>query len=111
MMKHGGGIPTDASYGPYRGIDDFCHFEDNDIVNGMLIQSYVNVTSGDADAVKVALNKQGPLSIGIDAAHESLLFYRYLQVPLYYYSIKCHYGNVLHPKSSMFFQWRCVVCG
>ena len=72
MLKHGG-IPTEDSYGPYLGNDGFCHFNQSEI--GFQIRDYVNVTSGDLNAMKVALAKNGPLSIGIDASHKSLSFY------------------------------------
>ena len=75
MLKHGG-IPTEDSYGPYLGNDGFCHMNDSNIEIGFQIKGYVNVTSGDLDAMKVALAKYGPLSIGIDASHRSLSFYR-----------------------------------
>jgi len=74
MMKHGG-IPTEDSYGPYLGNDGFCHMNESNIEIGLQIKGYVNVTSGDFDAMKVALAKQGPLSVGIDASHRSLSFY------------------------------------
>jgi len=74
MLKHGG-IPTEDSYGPYLGNDGFCHMNDSNIEIGFQIKGYVNVTSGDLDAMKVALAKHGPLSIGIDASHRSLSFY------------------------------------
>lgn len=45
------------------------------VVKGMAIEKWVNVTSGDRDALKVALAKHGPISVGIDAAHKSLSFY------------------------------------
>ena len=45
------------------------------VVKGMAIEKWVNVTSGDGDALKVALAKHGPISVGIDAAHKSLSFY------------------------------------
>lgn len=51
----------------------FCH------VNASLltasIQSYTNVTSGDADALKLALYKNGPAAVSIDASHRSFVFY------------------------------------
>ena len=75
MLKHGG-IPTEDSYGPYLGNDGFCHMNDSNIEIGFQIKGYVNVTSGDLDAMKVAIAKHGPLSIGIDASHRSLSFYR-----------------------------------
>ena len=39
------------------------------------MKSYVNVTSGDLEALKIALAKQGPVSVAIDASHRSLSFY------------------------------------
>lgn len=39
------------------------------------IQSYINVTSGDAEALKLALYKNGPVAVGIDASHRSFVFY------------------------------------
>ena len=49
MMKHGG-IPTEDSYGPYLGQDGYCHFNQSNI--GLKIKGWVNVTSGDLDALK-----------------------------------------------------------
>ena len=39
------------------------------------LKGFVNVTSGDLNALKVALYKYGPISVGIDASHPSLSFY------------------------------------
>lgn len=39
------------------------------------ITGYVNVTSNNADALKIALLKHGPISVGIDASHLSFSFY------------------------------------
>lgn len=39
------------------------------------IQSYTNVTSGDAEALKLALFKRGPVAVSIDASHRSFVFY------------------------------------
>ena len=74
LVKHLG-IPTEDSYGPYLGNDGFCHTSNSDVEIGFQIKNYVNVTSGDLNAVKVALAKHGPLSVGIDASHRSLSFY------------------------------------
>lgn len=72
MMKHGG-IPSEDDYGPYLGNDAYCHIKDTK--PAFSIAGYVNVTSGDADALKVAIAKHGPISVGIDASHRSLSFY------------------------------------
>ena len=53
MMKHGG-IPTEESYGPYLGQDGFCHLEQASM--GLKIKGWVNVTSGDVDALKVRVS-------------------------------------------------------
>ena len=39
------------------------------------MKGFVNVTSGDLDALKVAIAVHGPMSVSIDAAHRSLVFY------------------------------------
>lgn len=68
-----GGIPSEASYGVYEMADGLCHNMNADV--GARIASYVNVTSGDLDAVADALFNNGPLSIAIDAGHMSFVFY------------------------------------
>lgn len=88
MMKHGG-IPTENSYGPYLGNDGFCHMNASNVEIGFQIRGFVNVTSGDLRAAKVAVAKHGPLSVGIDASHKSLSFYS----SGVYYEPKC--GNTL----------------
>lgn len=72
IMKHGG-IPTEESYGPYLGADGYCHAENATMVAP--IKGYVNVTSGDITALKVALFQHGPISVAIDAAHKAFSFY------------------------------------
>ena len=53
--------------------DGYCHAPNAS--NTVVLKSYVNVTSGDQDALKVAIYKYGPISVGIDASHPSLSFY------------------------------------
>jgi len=84
MMKHGG-VATEQSYGQYLGADSFCHPETATIT--AKISGYVNVTSGDLDALKMAIAQQGPVAVGIDAAHLSFVFYSHGV----YYEEKC--GN------------------
>jgi len=72
MMKHGG-IPTEDSYGPYLGQDSYCRL--NQSTMGLKISGFVNVTSGDLGALKVAIAARGPVSVAIDASHKSLSFY------------------------------------
>lgn len=51
----------------------FCHLNSSQLTAH--IKSYTNVTSGDADALKVALFKNGPAAVSIDASHRSFVFY------------------------------------
>ena len=53
--------------------DGYCHFSNLSI--GAQLTGYVNVTPYDVLALKTALVNEGPISIGIDAAHKSLVFY------------------------------------
>lgn len=39
------------------------------------ITGYVNVTSGDENALKFALINSGPISVAIDASHKTFSFY------------------------------------
>ncbi|XP_069751195.1 digestive cysteine proteinase 1 [Narcine bancroftii] len=72
ILKHGG-ISTTDSYGSYLGQNGFCHYNKSTLV--AKIKSYTNVTSGDSEALKMAIFKNGPVAVGIDASHKSLRFY------------------------------------
>ncbi|XP_077446243.1 digestive cysteine proteinase 1 isoform X1 [Stigmatopora argus] len=71
-MKHGG-IAATETYGAYTGMNGFCHFNRSQLTAH--VRSYTNVTSGDAQALKMALFKNGPVAVSIDAAHRSFVFY------------------------------------
>ena len=61
IMKHGG-IAYEDSYGPYLQEDSFCH---HDIATkGAKILGYVNVTEASEEALKIAIAKKGPVSVG-----------------------------------------------
>lgn len=53
--------------------DGYCHIDKVPLT--AKITGYVNVTSGDPDALKVALLKHGPISVAIDASHKTFSFY------------------------------------
>lgn len=84
IMKHGG-IATTETYGSYMGMNGLCHLNTSQLT--ARVQSYTNVTSGDAEALKVALFKHGPVAVSIDAGHRSFVFYSHGV----YYEPKC--GN------------------
>uniref|UniRef100_A0A1W7RAQ0 Digestive cysteine proteinase 1 n=1 Tax=Hadrurus spadix TaxID=141984 RepID=A0A1W7RAQ0_9SCOR len=68
-----GGLATEDDYGPYIGEDGICH--ERNVSKTVNLKGYVNVTSGDLTALKLALAYHGPISVGIDASHKSLSFY------------------------------------
>ncbi|XP_007892928.1 digestive cysteine proteinase 1 [Callorhinchus milii] len=72
MMKHGG-ISTAESYGPYMGQNGYCHYNQSTLT--AKLKSYTNVTSGDIEALKFAIYKNGPAAVGIDASQKSFRFY------------------------------------
>lgn len=98
-IKKMGGIPTDESYGGlfrfawlsarfehtfisysslfpgYRGQDGYCHASDPNITLVAPITGWVNVTTGDQNAMKLALLQHGPISVAIDASHKTFSFY------------------------------------
>lgn len=72
-IKDNGGIDTEKSY-PYEGIDDTCHFNKKTI--GATDKGFVDIPTGDEEALKKALATIGPVSIAIDASRESFQFYQ-----------------------------------
>jgi C1A family cysteine protease len=68
-----GYIPTEESY-KYTMADGYCKYES--ATPGTSIKGYVNVTSGDAQALREALFTHGPISVSIDASHKSFSFYK-----------------------------------
>ncbi|XP_015586901.1 digestive cysteine proteinase 1 [Cephus cinctus] len=72
IMKHGG-LPTEEDYGDYLGQDGYCHIQN--VTKTAKINGFVNVTSGDPNALKIAIAKHGPVSIAIDASHKTFSFY------------------------------------
>lgn len=66
-----GGIETTATYGAYRNVPDYCHFNYSNAVGAMT--GFANVTS--VVALNDALATVGPLSVSIDASLPSFYFY------------------------------------
>lgn len=59
----------------FRVQDGYCHTKEATI--GAKISGYVNVTSGDQAALKIAIAQKGPVAVGIDASHKSFSFYSF----------------------------------
>ncbi|KAG5893244.1 hypothetical protein JTB14_013405 [Gonioctena quinquepunctata] len=72
MLKHGG-IPTEEDYGPYLGQDGYCHA--NKVPKVATITGWINVTTNNENALRMALVNHGPISVAIDASHRTFSFY------------------------------------
>ncbi|XP_059156414.1 procathepsin L-like [Physella acuta] len=66
------GIDTEQSY-PYKPEDRKCRFKKETI--GATDKSYKDVTSGSEDALQEAVATIGPISVAIDASHNSFQLY------------------------------------
>lgn len=71
-IKVNNGIDTEESY-PYEAQDDDCRFKASDV--GATCTGYTDVESGNEDALKQAAGTVGPISVAIDASHQSFQFY------------------------------------
>ncbi|OXA43352.1 cathepsin L1 [Folsomia candida] len=71
-IKKNKGIDTESSY-PYEAQDDTCRYKKID--SGADDTGYVDIPSGDEDKLMKAVASVGPVSIAIDASHESFQFY------------------------------------
>ncbi|POI20639.1 hypothetical protein CIB84_015617, partial [Bambusicola thoracicus] len=51
----------------------YCHYNQSELVAPLA--GYVTVEPGNAEALKAALFKHGPVAVNIDASHKSFTFY------------------------------------
>ena len=68
---------------------------------------YVNVTSGDEDALRLAIVKHGPISVAIDASHKSLSFY----ANGVYYEKECGKTSIQMAHSALSCSTFCICFG
>lgn len=66
------GLESEASY-PYNAMDGKCHYDASKVV--AKISGFRDVTKGSDDSLATALNSQ-PVSIAIDASHQSFQLYK-----------------------------------
>ncbi|CAG2120887.1 unnamed protein product, partial [Medioppia subpectinata] len=66
------GIDTETSY-PYEAKDKKCRFKPRDI--GATDTGFVDIPAGNEEKLKEAVATVGPVSVAIDASHESFQFY------------------------------------
>jgi cathepsin L len=68
-----GGLDTESSY-PYTARDGTCKY--NPANSGGTLSKFVDVTSGSEAALEDAVANIGPVSVAIDASHNSFQFYK-----------------------------------
>lgn len=66
------GLDTEKSY-PYLPREGECHFSSSNV--GATDEGFVDLPSGDEEALAMAVAAHGPISVGIDADHETFQFY------------------------------------
>ncbi|EDO45852.1 predicted protein [Nematostella vectensis] len=71
-IKENGGIDTEKSY-PYLAKDGVCHYNKSAI--GAKDTGFVDIPTGDENALQQALASVGPISIAIDASQSTFHFY------------------------------------
>ncbi|PRD31290.1 UNVERIFIED_CONTAM: Cathepsin L [Trichonephila clavipes] len=73
FIKSENGIDTEESY-PYEGAQDSCTFKSSSV--GATCTGHVDIPSGDEEALKHVVSTVGPVSVAIDAHHESFHDYK-----------------------------------
>lgn len=71
-IKDNGGIDIEITY-PYEGEDDTCRFKKSNI--GATDKGFVDIPTGDEHKLKAAVATVGPVSVAIDAGHQSFQMY------------------------------------
>ena len=71
-IKSNNGIDTEQSY-PYQAEDEPCRFKAANV--GATDTGYVDIAHDDESALQTASANIGPISVAIDASHESFQFY------------------------------------
>ncbi|XP_015790859.1 cathepsin L1 [Tetranychus urticae] len=71
-IRHNHGIDTESAY-PYDGKDERCRFTRKDI--GATDTGFVDIEAGSEQKLMEAVATVGPVSVAIDASHESFQFY------------------------------------
>jgi cathepsin L len=72
-VKENGGIDTEESY-PYHAKQEKCKFNKNTI--GATCSGYVDVESGNEEALHEAVATIGPVSVAIDVTEERFMLYK-----------------------------------
>jgi len=71
-IRDNGGIDTEDSY-PYEAVNGACRYNPGNI--GATVTGWVDIASGNEDALLAACADNGPISVAIDASQSSFQFY------------------------------------
>lgn len=71
-QSENGGIDTEQSY-PYRGANGECQYSKED--SGASDNGYVDIPENDEQKLQEAIASIGPISVAIDASHDSFRHY------------------------------------
>ncbi|XP_013189513.1 cathepsin L [Amyelois transitella] len=88
-IKDNGGIDTEQTY-PYEAVDDKCRYNPKN--SGAEDVGFVDVPQGDEEKLMAAVATVGPVSVAIDASHESFQLYS----SGVYYDEDCTSDNLDH---------------
>ncbi|KAK9297525.1 hypothetical protein QLX08_008766 [Tetragonisca angustula] len=88
-IKDNGGLDTEVSY-PYEAENDNCRY--SPINNGASDIGFVDIPEGNEHKLKAAVATMGPVSVAIDASHQSFQFYS----EGIYYEPKCSSQKLDH---------------
>ena len=72
-IKYNQGLDTESSY-PYHAHDEICKFKQSSI--GATDKGFVVVPNNE-EALAMAVAAHGPVSVAIDASHDSMMFYHH----------------------------------
>lgn len=72
-IKSIGGLDTEESY-PYHAKQEKCHFKKDKVA--ATCSGYVDIPTGDEDALKEAVATQGAVSVAIDVTEDKFMFYK-----------------------------------
>lgn len=88
-IKEHGGVESDKMY-PYRGKGGNCKY--NRKRAAATLRGYMDIPDGDEKRLQEAIANVGPISVAIDATHESFWYYS----SGIYYEPKCNEDKINH---------------
>ncbi|KOC68850.1 Cathepsin L [Habropoda laboriosa] len=88
-IKNNAGLDTEATY-PYEAKNDQCRYNARN--SGAADVGYVDIPEGNEKKLKAAVATIGPVSVAIDASHQSFQFYS----EGVYYESECSSENLDH---------------